>query len=53
MADSTLRKDLQSKTVDELQRLAAERGIASADMKKAELVAALEQSYTEYPPRIG
>lgn len=51
---STLRKDLESKSTDELQKLAGERNIEGrSDMKKPELVKALEASYAQFPPRIG
>lgn len=51
---SSLRRDLNSKSQTDLEKLAAERNIEGrSGMSKKELVKALEESYTQFPPRIG
>lgn len=53
-APSSLRRDLNSKSQSDLEKLAAERNIEGrSGMSKKELVKALEESYTQFPPRIG
>jgi hypothetical protein len=53
-APSSLRRDLNSKSQNDLEKLAAERNIEGrSGMSKKELVKALEESYTQFPPRIG
>jgi hypothetical protein len=51
---SSLRRDLESKSQTELSKLASDRNIEGrSDMSRKELVKALEESYTQFPPRIG